>query len=124
MGATWVGRGFSGDVKGTTELMRKAITHHGFAFLNLISPCVTWRGDDQSQELRGRMQVVPEDHDRTDRQAALRFTNETPHFSVGVLYENVQTTLLDEMLDIRVKAAGSAPPPSRQEILQSFAPAV
>ncbi|HEX3109722.1 MAG TPA: thiamine pyrophosphate-dependent enzyme, partial [Thermoanaerobaculia bacterium] len=46
-GASWVARGFSGDIKGTTELMRLAIEHKGFAFLNIISPCVTWRGDDQ-----------------------------------------------------------------------------
>ena len=53
-GASWVGRGFSGDIKGTTELMKLAMQHRGFAFLNIISPCVTWRGDDQHKELRAK----------------------------------------------------------------------
>ncbi len=45
VGASWVGRAFSGDVKGTTDLMKRAIRHRGFAFLNIISPlCDLARG--------------------------------------------------------------------------------
>ena len=124
LGASWVARGFSGDVKGTTELMKLAISHHGFAFLNIISPCVTWRGDDQTKELRAKQRAVPVDHDPTDRTAALRFTNEADdQMTVGVLYDTQRPTLVDEMLEIRDKAIGIAPPPGREEILRAFAPA-
>lgn len=124
LGASWVARGFSGDVKGTTELMKLAISHHGFAFLNIISPCVTWRGDDQTKELRAKQRALPADHDPTNRTAALRFTNEdVDQMTVGVLYDTQRPTLVDEMLDIRDKAIGIAPPPGREEILRVFAPA-
>jgi len=123
LGASWVGRGFSGDVKGTTELMKLAIRHHGFAFLNIISPCVTWRGDHQTKELRAKLATLPADHDPTDRTAALRFTSEPEHLTTGVLYEIQRPTLLDEMMEIRDKAVGQAPPPSRDEMLRVFAPA-
>jgi 2-oxoglutarate ferredoxin oxidoreductase subunit beta len=123
LGASWVGRGFSGDVKGTTELMKLAIGHHGFAFLNIISPCVTWRGDHQTKELRAKLAAIPSDHDRTDRTAALRFTSEPEHLTTGVLYETQRPTLIDEMMEIRDKAVGQAPPPGREEILRVFAPA-
>jgi 2-oxoglutarate ferredoxin oxidoreductase subunit beta len=123
-GATWVGRGFSGDVKGTAELMKLAIRHHGFAFLNLISPCVTWRGDDQFKALRAKVRAVPPDHDRTDRTAALRFTNEEEqHLTVGVLYDVQRPTLVDELMEIRHLAGGAVAPPTRSEILRAFAPA-
>jgi len=46
-GSSWVGRGFSGDMKGLTALITAAIEHDGFSFLNVMSPCVTWRGDDE-----------------------------------------------------------------------------
>jgi len=124
LGASWVGRAFSGDVKGTTELMKLAIGHHGFAFLNIISPCVTWRGDHQTKELRARLRVLPADHDRANRNAALAFTGEGEHLITGVLYEIERPTLLDEMMEIRDKAAGQAPPPGRNEILRAFAPAL
>jgi 2-oxoglutarate ferredoxin oxidoreductase subunit beta len=124
LGASWVGRGFSGDVKGTTELMKLAIAHHGFAFLNIISPCVTWRGDHQTKELRAKLASIPADHDRTDRTAALRFTSENEHLTTGVLYDVQRPTLIDEMMEIREKAIGQAPPPGREEILRVFAPAM
>ena len=123
LGASWVGRGFSGDVKGTTELMKLAIGHHGFAFLNIISPCVTWRGDHQTKELRAKLAAIPADHDVTDRTAALRFTSEDEHLTTGVLYDIQRPTLVDEMMEIREKAIGQAPPPGREEILRVFAPA-
>jgi len=124
LGASWVGRAFSGDVKGTTELMKLAIGHHGFAFLNIISPCVTWRGDHQTKELRAKLATLPADHDRTNRNAALALTSEPEHLTTGVLYEIQRPTLLDEMMEIRDKAAGQAPPPGRDEILRVFAPAM
>ena len=124
LGASWVGRSFSGDVKGTTELMKLAIRHHGFAFLNIVSPCVTWRGDHQTKELRAKLRALPADHDRANRNAALAFTSEGEHLTTGVLYEIQRPTLLDEMMEIRDKAAGQAPPPGRDEILRAFAPAM
>ena len=122
-GATWVGRGFSGDVKGTAELMKQAILHRGFAFLNLISPCVTWRGDDQTKALRAKLRPVPDGHDRTDRTAALGLTSEDDHLTAGVLYEVQRTTLVEALLEVCHRAVGDAAPPTLSEILRSFAPA-
>jgi len=121
LGSSWVGRAFSGDVKGTTELMKAAIAHHGFAFLNIISPCVTWRGDDQIKLLRPRVRPLPDDHARSDRAAALRFTNEPEKITVGVLYEDKRASLVDGMVDIRERASGVRMPPTRSEILAAFA---
>lgn len=122
-GATWVARGFSGDVKGTTELMKQAAAHKGFAFLNILSPCVTWRGDDQHKELRAKVRPVPE-HDVASREEALRFTNEESSVvSTGVLYRVEHPTLVDEMIEIRAKAQGIKGMPARKDVLRAFTPA-
>jgi 2-oxoglutarate/2-oxoacid ferredoxin oxidoreductase subunit beta len=118
-GASWVARGFSGDVKGTTELMKLAIAHKGFAFLNIVSPCVTWRGDDLHKVLRAKTRPVPE-HDVTDREAALRFTNETETLTVGVLYDVTRSTLVEELAAIEKSARGNGKPPARDEFLRAF----
>ena len=123
LGASWVARGFSGDIKGATELMKLAIRHKGFAFLNIMSPCVTWRGDDQHKELRAKVRPVPADHDRRNRDAALGFTSEHDIMTTGVLYERERPTLVDEMLAIRWKAQGDTQPPARSDMLKAFAPA-
>ncbi|MDP9191247.1 MAG: 2-oxoacid:ferredoxin oxidoreductase subunit beta [Acidobacteriota bacterium] len=103
-GASWVARGFSGDVKGTTELMTRAIRHRGFAFLNILSPCVTWRGEEQHKELRTKVRTVPADHDLTSREAALRFTDELEIVTTGVLYEVSRPTLLESLAGIEDRA--------------------
>ena len=121
-GATWVGRSFSGDVKGTGELMKQAIQHKGFAFLNIISPCVTWRGDDQFKELRGKVRPLPQDHEAGSREKALRLCNEDGIITTGVLYSVAHPTLVDEFVEIRSKAQGVNPPPTRNDILKVFAP--
>ena len=41
-GATYVARGFSGDVKQMTDLIQGGIAHKGFAFVDALSPCVTY----------------------------------------------------------------------------------
>jgi 2-oxoglutarate ferredoxin oxidoreductase subunit beta len=124
LGASWVARGFSGDIKGTTELMKNAIRHRGFAFLDIVSPCVTWRGDDQHKELRAKMRVIPADHDVTSREAALRFTNESEEMTVGVLYDVTRPTLVDRTTEIQRKARGDRPLPTRDDILAVFRPPV
>ncbi|MBK5259946.1 MAG: 2-oxoacid:ferredoxin oxidoreductase subunit beta [Thermoanaerobaculia bacterium] len=120
-GATWVARGFSGDVKGTTELMKKAIQHRGFAFLNIISPCVTWRGDDQHKEIRAKAKALPPEHDSGNREAALRFCNEEGVVSTGVLYAVEHPTLVGEMQHIREKAQAKYPSSTRTDMLRAFA---
>jgi 2-oxoglutarate/2-oxoacid ferredoxin oxidoreductase subunit beta len=119
-GATWVGRGFSGDVKGSAELMKAAMAHHGFSFLNIISPCVTWRGEDQHKEMRAKVRPVPADHDRTDLAGAIMLTGERDTLTTGVLYEVHHQSLMDEMVDIRTRATASLPEPTKADLLRAF----
>lgn len=42
LGATFVARSFSGDKAQLVPIMKAAFTHGGFAFLDVISPCVTF----------------------------------------------------------------------------------
>ena len=46
--ATFVARSFAGDPKQVKELLKAAISHHGIAVLDIISPCVTFNNTDDS----------------------------------------------------------------------------
>ncbi len=48
MGATFVARSFSGDKHQLVPLIKAAITHRGFAFIDVVSPCVTFNNNQQS----------------------------------------------------------------------------
>ena len=46
-GATFIARGFSGDPNGITRLLVDAIQHPGFAFVQVLSPCTTYRPEQK-----------------------------------------------------------------------------
>jgi len=48
MGATFVARSFSGDKEQLVPLIKAAITHRGFALIDIISPCVTFNNNAES----------------------------------------------------------------------------
>ncbi|MEM7610850.1 MAG: 2-oxoacid:ferredoxin oxidoreductase subunit beta [Pseudomonadota bacterium] len=48
LGATFVGRSFSGDKAQLVPLLKAAISHNGFALLDIISPCVTFNDHEGS----------------------------------------------------------------------------
>ena len=46
-GANFVARGFSGDPNGTAAIIAQAIRHPGFSFVEILSPCVTFRPEQK-----------------------------------------------------------------------------
>jgi 2-oxoglutarate/2-oxoacid ferredoxin oxidoreductase subunit beta len=48
LGATFVAQSFSGDKEQLVPLIKAAMSHPGFAFLNVISPCVTFNNNEGS----------------------------------------------------------------------------
>lgn len=71
-GATFVARGFSGEQKHLTELMRQGILHKGFSFLDVFSPCVTYNHDNTYQWFRPRVKKLEDSgHDASDWTAAM-----------------------------------------------------
>ena len=48
MGCDFVARSFSGDVKQLSALLKAAVAHRGTAFLDVVSPCVTFNNHEGS----------------------------------------------------------------------------
>src|SRR5438045_5801003 len=48
LGATFVGRSFSGDKKQLLSMLKAAIAHKGTVMLDVVSPCVTFNEDRKS----------------------------------------------------------------------------
>ena len=72
-GATFIARGFSGEQKHLTELIKQGIEHQGFSFLDVFSPCVTYNHDNTYQWFRPRVKKLEDDsaYDSTDWTAAM-----------------------------------------------------
>jgi 2-oxoglutarate ferredoxin oxidoreductase subunit beta len=121
-GATFVARGFSGEMKSLTEMITAGLQHNGFSFINVMSPCVTWRGDDQFKEMKAKVATLPEDYDPTRRANAVQYTREKDKITVGVLYEVEAPSLTDQLESMKERAMAGGKVPSTKEILSRFYP--
>ena len=66
-GATYVARGYSANPKHLVEMIKGAITHKGFSFLDVFSPCVTYNKDNTYKWFRPRVKPLEDEgHDPTD----------------------------------------------------------
>lgn len=72
-GATFIARGFSGEQKHLTELIKQGIGHKGFSFIDVFSPCVTYNHDNTFPWFRSRVRKLEEDaaYDPADWSAAM-----------------------------------------------------
>jgi len=86
-GASHVVRCFSGKVQMLTKAIAEAIQHPGFSFIQVISPCVTYR-----PEMRDLKHVVHESFTEpcTDRREARRRLIDDDGFSLGTLFKSVE----------------------------------
>ena len=89
-----------------------------------MSPCVTWRGDDQFKMLKAKLAYLPPDHDPADRTAALRYTREADTMTTGVLYEVRQPSLCERMEEVRRRAREVGGLATTADILEQLAPAI
>lgn len=83
-GANFVARAFSGDPNGTARTIVEAIEHPGFSFVQILSPCVTFRPDQREWKKLVHPPPVPTTSDAS--QAARRVMTDDG-FNIGVLYK-------------------------------------
>ncbi len=90
LGATFVGRSFSGDKKQLHSMLKAAIAHRGTVMLDVISPCVTFNDHDGSTKSYKYMK---------DHEEPLQDINFVPHFAeIDVEYDpgtTVEVTMHD-----------------------------
>ena len=82
-GANFVARAFAGDPNGTAEVIAQAIRHPGFAFVEVLSPCVTFR--PEQREWKGVVRPAPVATTDDPVRAARRIMTDDG-FNLGVLY--------------------------------------
>jgi 2-oxoglutarate ferredoxin oxidoreductase subunit beta len=82
-GANFVARAFSGDPEGTTDFIVEAINHPGFSFIQILSPCATFR--PEQREYRNLVRPAPVSTTNDPSVAAKRIMTDDG-FNIGILY--------------------------------------
>jgi len=88
-GASFVARGFAGDIDHLSNLIKKGITHRGFALIDILQPCISFNHKNTFKWYQERVyKLEDERYDPSDKKAALEkaliWGEEIP---IGIIYE-------------------------------------
>jgi 2-oxoglutarate ferredoxin oxidoreductase subunit beta len=88
-GASFVSRGFAGDTDHLANLIKKGITHRGFALIDILQPCVSFNHKNTYQWYKRRVYKLEEErYDPGDRKAALEKALEWgDRIPIGIIYK-------------------------------------
>lgn len=100
--ASFVARAFSGQPKELTDTIRRGVEHPGFSFIQVMSPCVTFY--NTYNHFRDTVTGLPEEHDPSDRMAAMALALDTTRTYTGIFYQERRPTF-----DERVEAIQKEP---------------
>jgi 2-oxoglutarate ferredoxin oxidoreductase subunit beta len=97
--ASFVARAFAGDIERTTDILKKAIEHNGYALVDIFQPCVTFNRINTIQWFKEHTYNL-ENHDPSDRQKAFEKATETDKLPLGIFYQSPQKPSFEENVGI------------------------
>ncbi len=93
---SFVARSYAGDAEHLGAMMKEAITHKGFALLDILQPCVTYNRINTYQWFRQRVYHLDSSYNPEDRAAAFARSLELgDRIPLGVIYRNNRPTFSD-----------------------------
>ena len=82
------------------DLLKQAIRHKGFSFINVLQPCVSWDKVHTFKYYDERCFDLGEDHDPADQVAALRLVLKTDgRFPLGLIFAAPRPSYQDRILE-------------------------
>ncbi len=107
--ASYVARGYSGDVKQLEHLILNGLKHKGFSFIHIISPCVQYNKVSSFEKIKELVKYLPEEHDTKDRVDAMRYAFSPDGLYTGIFYDTHRPTYEErykEVISIAKQKAG------------------
>ena len=101
-GATFVARGFSGDIAGTANLIAEGVKHKGFSYIDVYQPCVTFNHVNTYQWYREHIYKLDASHNANDKVAAFNLALQTEKLATGVFYREERSIYEEEIPQTKV----------------------
>jgi 2-oxoglutarate ferredoxin oxidoreductase subunit beta len=100
LNASFVARAFVGDMETTKGVLKKAISHKGYALIDLLCPCVTFNKVNTFQWYKANSYNLDDSHNPYDQESAMKLALDTNKFALGVLYVNLNKNTYEENVRI------------------------
>lgn len=98
--ASFVARAFIGDIEKTKEILKKAITHKGYALVDIFQPCVTFNKLNTWQWFKEHTYYLEDSFDPHDRIAAFKRIVEEDKLPLGIFYTNPDKSTFEDNVGI------------------------
>ncbi|MFO7553635.1 MAG: thiamine pyrophosphate-dependent enzyme [Desulfobacterales bacterium] len=105
-GATFVARGYTKNMKHLQSLIKAAVNHKGFSFIDVLQPCFTFFNTYDYYNERV-YEFTEQDHDASDINAAFVRAREWAYgegerIPIGIFYQGKKTTYEEKLLAGRI----------------------
>jgi 2-oxoglutarate ferredoxin oxidoreductase subunit beta len=100
MGATFIARGFSGDIEFTVELIKQAIKHKGYALVDIFQPCVTFNKINTFKWFKENSYKLDENYDPSNKMKAYEIAHDESKYALGIIYQSNERTSFESQLNI------------------------
>jgi 2-oxoglutarate ferredoxin oxidoreductase subunit beta len=134
-GATFVAQTYTGNLKHMTEMVKQAVLHKGFAFINMLSLCPTYNKDETKNYYSPKLKDINEAGftDYGNRLKALEmassavdhFKNPDSPVPIGVFYKSEQTVFEEKLVKLKERFKtryGSTEKPDWNKLFNEYAP--
>lgn len=102
-GATFIARGFTGNVNHLTDVLAQGIQHKGFSLVDILQPCVTLNHQNTYQWFYQRVYKLEENnHNPKDKLQAFQKALEGPEkIPIGIFYQEVKLTFEGQLPQLK-----------------------
>jgi 2-oxoglutarate/2-oxoacid ferredoxin oxidoreductase subunit beta len=90
LNASFVARAFAGDAAQSVAIVKQAITHKGYALVDILQPCITFNKLNTFKWFKDNTYYLDAGHDPADRGAAFSLAIRTDKLPLGVFYVNTE----------------------------------
>ncbi|HOO90358.1 MAG TPA: thiamine pyrophosphate-dependent enzyme [Syntrophales bacterium] len=98
--ASFVARAFAGDHEQLKEIIKKALSHRGYAMVDILQPCVTFNKVNTYKWFQDHTYYLEDSHDPFDRVEAFRRAIEKDRLPLGIFYMHPDKPTFDETLPV------------------------
>lgn len=102
--ASFVARAFSGDAEQTKDIIKKAVSHHGFSLVDVFQPCVSFNKINTLAWFKENTRYLKPNHEPLDRNRALARAMEDKKSLLGIFYINPDKKTFEDNLGIYARA--------------------
>ena len=88
LNASFVARAFAGDVKQTKEILKEAVTHKGYALVDVLQVCVSYNKLNTYQWFKENTYYLEDSYDSSNRNDAFGRATEEEKLPLGIFYVN------------------------------------